>query len=93
MLALYRRLLDVRRGSPALHGGALELLDCPTNVLGYARRGNDDDRVVLLNFDAVDVAVPLGTAYEIEVASNDIRLRGAYPGVVPAETALVLRPA
>jgi len=95
MLALHRRLLDVRRGSPALHGGALELLDCPTNVLGYARRGNDDNdaRVVLLNFDAVDVAVPLGTAYEIEVASNDIRLRGAYPGVVPAETALVLRPA
>jgi alpha-glucosidase len=91
MLALYKRLLAVRRGTPALRSGTLERLDCPPGVVGYARR-DDDERMVLLNFTAADAAVPLGTAYEVEVASTDARVTGAYTGVVPAETALLLRP-
>src|SRR4051795_10678335 len=68
MLALYKRLLAVRRGTPALRSGTLERLDCPPGVVGYARR-DDDERVVLLNFTGEDAAVPLEAAQEIEVAS------------------------
>ena len=93
MLVLYRRLLDLRRASPALHSGSLQLLDSPSGVLGYARRdeGGADEWVVLLNFNAGEAAVPLGTAYEVVVASNDVRVAGPYAGVVPSETALLLR--
>jgi len=91
VLALYRRLLAVRRGSPALQTGTVELLDSPPGVLAYARRA-DDERVVLLNFNAHDQAMQVGSAYDVEVASNDVRVTGAYAGVIPAETALVLRP-
>ena len=92
VLALYRRLLVVRRSSPALQGGDLELLACPPGVLGFQRRRAGDERWVLLNFNAEDAAVPLATAYDVEVASTDVRVTGSYDGVVPGETALLLRP-
>ncbi len=38
LLALYRHLLQVRRGSPALHKGSLDLITgLPAGVLGYRR--------------------------------------------------------
>ncbi|HMC69435.1 MAG TPA: alpha-amylase family glycosyl hydrolase, partial [Mycobacteriales bacterium] len=93
MLALYRRLFVVRRASSALHGGDLEVLPGPSGTLRFVRRCEGDERLVLLNFTASDVSVPVGTAYEVQVASHDVRVSGAYDGTVPAETALLLRPA
>jgi len=93
VLALYRRLLAVRRASPSLQSGDLDRLPCPPGVLGYTRRSADDERLVLLNFNVAEVPMPLGTAYDVEVASHDVAVTGRYDGAVPAETALVLRPA
>ena len=41
MLELYRRLLRLRRAEPALHAGAIELLDSPGGVLRYRRTAPD----------------------------------------------------
>ena len=57
MLALHRRLLDVRRASPALHEGELALLDAPAGILRYARTAGEDHRQVLVNFGALSVCV------------------------------------
>ena len=50
ILHLYRRLLALRRKTPALCAGSFELLDTPEGVLGYRRRSGDDAWVVLVNF-------------------------------------------
>ena len=92
MLALYRRMLGVRRGSPALQLGELELLACPPGVLAFVRRCAGDERRVLLNFTDTHAPVAVESSCDIEVASHDARVTGEYDGVVPPEAALVLRP-
>ena len=53
MLRLYRRLLAVRRESPALRAGAFRLLDAPGDVLAWERSQGDDRRVCAVNFVGV----------------------------------------
>jgi alpha-glucosidase len=69
MLEHYRRLLRLRRETPALHAGSLELLDAPEGVLRYLRRSDDGPHrlvEVAINFtddriaDAVSDGVVLG---------------------------------
>lgn len=58
LLATYRRLLGLRRVTPALHAGGLELVDAaqlPRHVLGYRRVHAAGSAHVLLNFGG-DVA-------------------------------------
>jgi alpha-glucosidase len=50
ILHLYRRLLDLRRRTPALHTGTFELLDTPAGVLGFRRRSGEDVWMVMVNF-------------------------------------------
>jgi alpha-glucosidase len=50
MLALYRRLIALRRAEPALHAGAWQALDLGADVLAYARTSAQRRLVVLLNF-------------------------------------------
>jgi alpha-glucosidase len=50
MLALYRRLIALRRAEPALHAGAWEPLDAGADILAYARTVAQRRLVVLLNF-------------------------------------------
>jgi alpha-glucosidase len=50
MLALYRRLIALRRAEPALHAGAWEPLDGGADMLAYARTFAQRRLVVLLNF-------------------------------------------
>jgi len=51
MLEHYRRLLALRRATPALHRGALELLDAPAGVLRYRRSADEGPDVeVAINF-------------------------------------------
>ena len=59
MLALHRRLLAVRRASPALHAGSLELVDAPPGVIAFDRRHAGEHVRVLLNLTGEPVAVPV----------------------------------
>ena len=59
MLALYRKLLSLRRSSPALTSGTLTRLDMPDGVLAFTRAYRDDRRTVVVNFRDTDVEVPI----------------------------------
>lgn len=60
LLNTYRRLLRLRQLTPALHGGALELLPAPAqNVVAFVRRHAEGDAAVLLNFGERPVEVSL----------------------------------
>jgi len=51
VLALYRRLLELRRGSPALATGAFAWVDgAPDGVLVYRRQAGDESWTVAVNF-------------------------------------------
>ncbi len=57
MLEHYRRLLRLRRATPALHRGDLRLLDAPDGVLAYRRTADGADPVeVWINFTEQEVA-------------------------------------
>ncbi|MEJ8810798.1 alpha-amylase family glycosyl hydrolase [Variovorax ureilyticus] len=57
MLALYRRLIALRRAQPALNGGDYEALEAEGEVLAYARKLEGQRLVVLLNFGATPVPI------------------------------------
>ncbi|GAB4576087.1 MAG: alpha-amylase family glycosyl hydrolase [Anaerolineae bacterium] len=56
-LAFYRRLLALRRATPALHAGDFAFVnDLPEGVLAYTRSAGDDHLLVVINFsDALRV--------------------------------------
>jgi alpha-glucosidase len=60
MLALYRRLIALRRAEPALHAGAWAPLDLGADILAYARTLGQRRLVVLLNF--ADARRDIGSA-------------------------------
>jgi len=88
---LYRRLLQARRRSAALQLGALELLDAPAGVLAFERAGDDDRRVVLVNFTAGEVEVAVRGSWAVEIASDGSGERGPYRGRLRPDQAVVLR--
>ena len=62
VLSFYRRLLALRRSTPALHAGDQEVLDAGAqDVLAYVRRakGGSPAAVVALNFSSAPVRIPL----------------------------------
>ncbi|SEK17412.1 MULTISPECIES: alpha-amylase family glycosyl hydrolase [unclassified Variovorax] len=60
MLALYRRLIALRRAEPALHAGAWAPLDLGADILAYARTLGQRRLMVLLNF--ADAQRDIGSA-------------------------------
>jgi alpha-glucosidase len=64
MLALYRKLLALRRARPSLRAGSQEFLDVPRDVLAYLRSVKGERSLVVLNLGAttcsLDVASVLG---------------------------------
>jgi alpha-glucosidase len=82
-----RAVLALRRGSPALRGGALQLLaDAPEGVLAYERREGDDRRRVWVNFGAGAVELPGAWVAEL-------RTDGVAPDApLGVDAAAVLRP-
>jgi len=50
ILTLYRRLLALRRGTPALYGGAYQPLDSAPDCFVYLRSAGDERRLIALNF-------------------------------------------
>ncbi|MFN2426046.1 MAG: alpha-amylase family glycosyl hydrolase [Candidatus Binatia bacterium] len=95
MLHLYRRLLRARRTSAGLKGGDQELLsfgsEVDAQVLGIRRYTGGDERVVLVNFGADDVAVPFEGI--VEVHSSGFGEGQPFGGRLGGESAVMLRPA
>jgi len=73
MLTLYRRLIALRRRQPALNRGNYEALDTEGEVLAYARNGEGQRLVVLLNFGAspAPISPALTPRQPIVLASTD----------------------
>ncbi len=66
LVALYRRLLTLRRARPALHAGAYRPLDdVPPSVFAYERGGGGAALLVGLNFagEATELPLPEGTRW------------------------------
>ena len=60
MLALYRRLLALRKNTRALHAGDYRPLDdAPPQCFAYLRQAEDETVMVALNFSAEPACVPL----------------------------------
>ncbi|MEX1287645.1 MAG: alpha-amylase family glycosyl hydrolase [Acidimicrobiia bacterium] len=96
MLALYRRLLALRRSEPALRlGDQRRLVGLPEGVLGYERILDDDRLVVLASFVDEPADVTLEGRWSVAAATSG-GLEGAiHDGNVPqpGQAAQVLRPA
>ena len=90
ILALYRRLLAVRRRTAALHPGCLRLVDAPPGVLAYEREASDGSRRVAANFREEAVAIAVEGSWEIEVGTNRGREGNVWDGRLgPAEAVLL----
>jgi alpha-glucosidase len=90
-LHLYRRLIAARQASPALTVGAMKVLDAPPDVLAYRRATDGDERLVLVNFADVEVAVDHGRGWHVEISSRAVAAP-PFSGSLPPCTALVLAP-
>jgi alpha-glucosidase len=60
LLHLYRELIALRRGSPALRQGGYRSLDAPEDVFAYERRADGETARVALNFADAPRRVELG---------------------------------
>ena len=85
MLSLYRRLLALRRTTPALSLGDLRLIDAPQGVFGYDRCFKDERVRVLLNLTGKAVALP----WEGRVLAST-RIDAPDPAGLRADDALIL---
>jgi alpha-glucosidase len=96
---LYRRLLAIRRSSPLLRRGDLELLAAPPQLLAFRRHLDGDESWLVVNFSQDEVAwapvtatrlvVGIGSAGEGALCSDG----SAYEGTLGPEEAVFLRPA
>jgi alpha-glucosidase len=102
LLALYRRLIELRRSMPALSVGGKRLIEAPDGVLAYERSHGRELLLVALNFTSEPQALALPEANATIVLSSELdrereslqgplRLRG-YEGVVVEYGAMRDRP-
>ncbi len=85
MLALYRRLLRLRRAHATLAIGDIVLLDAPPGVLAYARSHDDQRLRVLLNLTPDDVAIDWAGAPLLSTLDGH-----PDPGVLRADEGLII---
>ena len=94
ILALYRRLLAIRRSSPALELGSWRLLDSPAGTLVYERSWDGDARRVAVNFGdrrVPDVAAADG--WHVEITTEPGREGRPWDGSLEPDEAVILAPA
>lgn len=91
-LQLYRRLLAIRRASPALRLGDWQELPSHPEVLAYRRQQGSDLRIVCINFAGRPHTFPLAGAWQVEIASDGQGDGASFGGTLAAEQALILRP-
>jgi glycosidase len=93
ILTLYRRLLALRRDSPALSIGDFELLDVEDEILAYVRRHGEQRLIVALNLGAHPQRLQLpdwargsrlllSTREDTALVEGDTLLLGSNEGVV-----------
>jgi alpha-glucosidase len=90
ILHLYRRLLTVRRASPALQAGTLRMLEAPPTVLAYERTLGSARRQVAVNFGSAPAEWRAGG--QVDVATERALEHCAFGGVLPPDAAVVLTP-
>lgn len=93
MLSFYRRMIRVRRDTPALHSGELKILDAPDECFVFARELGTSRAIIALNFSNAprEIKIPRGA---ILLSSDPARAQGALAGplrMTPLE-AIVLAP-
>jgi alpha-glucosidase len=88
MLHVYRRLLALRKASPALALGACTLLDGPAGTLVYERRGFGERWRVLVNFG--DAPIAIASDGRVAVASDGAGEGTRFGGTLAASQAVVL---
>jgi len=90
MLQLYRRLLALRRTSPALRAGSWEPLPAPPGVLSYRRSLDDDSRVVIVNYTTSSHSIPLEEPLSVQVSSTGRGEGTRFSGRLDPDEAVVL---
>jgi alpha-glucosidase len=91
-LHLYRDLLALRRHSPVLQLGSIEMLDSPDDVLVYQRRLGDQARVVAISFIDTPVEVSLGALVVVLSSHAERAVGDALEGPLWPYEAVVLGP-
>ena len=91
ILHLYRRLIQVRRTSPALASGRLQLVTADQHLLSFQRVGENDRFLVLLNLGHDSIRVPVETATVLISTSLDREERSVngFLDLRPAEGILL----
>jgi len=87
MLVLVRAVLAARRASPALHAGAIALLDAPADVLAFERASASERRRVWVSFGSGEIALPAGWTADVRTDGRD------DGGALAPDAAAILRPA
>jgi len=91
MLALYRRLLALRRRHRALSIGAIEVLACEGDVLRYERRHGDEHLLVALNLGSEPQPFSVPAKSEIVDVLASTRALRTLDGTLAADEGMVLR--
>ncbi|MGH7249295.1 MAG: DUF3459 domain-containing protein, partial [Pseudomonadota bacterium] len=81
MLSFYRRMIRVRRDTPALHSGDLKILDSPGDSFVFARQLGKGRAIVALNFASEALAIGVPQA-KILISSDPARASGAIAGTL-----------
>ena len=93
MFSLYRRLLALRRGSPALRAGTYRTLAAPEGVYAYERTLGQQRLSVAVNFGAAKIRLaPDAFAGRLLLSSDVSRPRSADPLVLATHEAVILEP-
>ncbi len=81
LLDLYRRLLALRRSSPALHRGSLSLVpDLPPNVVAWIRASDDERVLTLANMGDAPATMDLSG---IGISGEVLISTGSREGLLP----------
>ncbi len=93
ILHLYRRMIALRRSTPALSRGSFELLDPMDGVLAYRRTDSGDAITVLINFLGQPVEADSASVVgaEVMLASDHTEALGRFSGLLGPDQAVILR--
>jgi alpha-glucosidase len=81
MLSFYRRMILIRRDTPALHSGELRILEAPGDCFFFAREVGASRAIIALNFAEAPRALEVPRA-RILISSDPARACGAIAGTV-----------